>query len=57
MTRLLVAGSFKSIHNVVLEGTNWLSMKFVVSTGYWIVTWFVGYSCAVVAAVCVPAGL
>lgn len=36
VTRLLVAGSGRSIHWEVWEGTNWLSMKLVVSTTFWI---------------------
>ena len=48
--RLLVAGSYKSIHVEALEVTNWLSMKLVVSIGFAILLWVVGYSVAVVAA-------
>ena len=57
VTRLLVAGSWRSIQEVVFEGRNWLSMKLVVSIGFWICLWLVGYSSAIVAAVVVPAGL
>ena len=57
MTRLLVAGSWRSIHEEVFEGTNLLSMKLVVSMGFCICWWLVGYSSGIVAAVVVPAGL
>lgn len=57
VTRLLVAGSCRSIHSVALDGTNSLSMKFVVSMGLAMGSWVVGYSVAVEAALVVPAGL
>ena len=48
--RLFVAGSGRSIHVELLEGTNSLSMKLAVSMGLAIRSWLVGYSVAVVAA-------
>jgi hypothetical protein len=60
VTRLLVAGSWRSIHLVALDGTNSLLMKFAVSMGFAIFWWLVGYSVAVelaevVAGVNLPA--
>ena len=57
MTRLLVAGSWRSIHVVAFDGMNWLSMKLWVSMGDLRAEWSVRYSSAVEAAVLVPAGL
>ena len=56
MTRLFVAGSNRSIQEVVLEGTNWLSMKLVVSIGESTASCCVGNDVGLVAAVVLPAG-
>ncbi|EHY54775.1 uncharacterized protein HMPREF1120_02940 [Exophiala dermatitidis NIH/UT8656] len=42
VTRLLVAGSWRSIQVVACEGTNWLSMKLWVLTTFWICSWLRG---------------
>lgn len=50
VTRLFVEGSFRSIHCVALDAVNWLSMKFCVSCGDWMRSWFMGYDSAAAAA-------
>jgi hypothetical protein len=55
VTRLLVAGSCRSIHVEAFEGTNLLSRKLWVSIGSAICSWEVGYSATLEAAVVVAA--
>ena len=50
VTRLFVAGSWRSIHWVAWDWMNLLSRKFVVSMGWETFSWEVGYSVADVAS-------
>ena len=50
VTRLLVAGSWRSIQVSAWLGVNWLSTKFKVSLGFSILSWERGYSVGSAAA-------